>query len=417
MPGPYVPQGELESLGIGAETTFGVKATPTIWHAFTMFQPKTTTDAVARAPRLSLASPYPGTGGRTVGMTLDVEPDSDTFPQLLAYTMGAQTNPSTALYSSTLSGAITAGNTSCVVASALFVYVGETIVIGGTTPETVVVTSVQGTTLQFTPALSFNHANNQTVTATGGGGGAGGKLNIMSPGSPLPSFTLQLNRPTTGVVPTPSICTDYLGTCVDQLALSFAAKQGLRAKFSLVAKNDPTDATPTSPTMSSLNPYIYEQQNTYATIGGEVLGNGQSTASLLQWSITISNNLNKANFTYGNGNLVRSFPEQLRKVSGTMQLYFESNAQLLNFNAAIAGGALPPISALIPMVSIDLIPSGTNPFAIGIWMPKLFLKTLDIGDDTSKAVTQTYSFDAGESTPGANDTIEFYVIANSSSKY
>jgi len=415
MPGLFVPQGELETLGIGKETTFGTLATPTIWHCFKSFQPKTTVDAIARAPRASIAQPAPGTGGRSVSMTLDVEPDPDTFPQLLAYTLGSQTGPATTLYSSTLNGAVTAGNTSITVASSLFCYTGESISIGGTTPETVVISQVNGANIKLKTALANNHANNATVTATGGtgGGGGGGKLITMTMGSPLPSFSLEVARPG-------ATSTDYLGSCVDQLTLSCAAKQGLQAKFSLLAQNDVTQGSPTTAALSVLNPYIFEQQFTFAQMGGEVLGGG-TAASLLSFQLTINNNLNKNYWTFGSGNIVRSFPEQQRKVSGTVTLGFESSTQLTNFNSAQSGGNNTLYSMIIPLVATDLT-SVTNPMAMGIYMPKIFLQTMDIQDDTSKALQVTYSFSCGESdvaneATGPNDNITIYSINSASAQY
>src|ERR1700677_3804774 len=99
MPGIYSPQGELETLGIGKETTFGTFATPTMWHCFNTNQPSITTAAVKRAPRASLADPYPATGGREVSSSLDVETDADTFPQILAYALGKQAAPTTSIVS------------------------------------------------------------------------------------------------------------------------------------------------------------------------------------------------------------------------------------------------------------------------------------------------------------------------------
>src|ERR1700685_176158 len=102
MPGLLVPQGELETLGVGKETTFGQLATLSFWHCFSKFDPQISTNPVARAPRASLASPYPGTGGRSVSLSLDVETTVDTFPQWLAMTLGNQATPTTTLVNTTV---------------------------------------------------------------------------------------------------------------------------------------------------------------------------------------------------------------------------------------------------------------------------------------------------------------------------
>jgi hypothetical protein len=118
--------------------------------------------------------------------------------------------------------------------------------------------------------------------------------------------------------------------------------------------------------------------------------------------------------TFGSGNVVRSFPENVRSVSGTLTLGFESNAQLTNFNAAAAGGNLPSISALLPFQGTDVIgASGVN-YAFALYFPKLFLSQIAISDDTSKMITQTLSFTAAESVPSANDQVSAYCIGGNS---
>jgi hypothetical protein len=407
MPGQYSPQGELSAINITKETTFGTKPGSPTWfgHAYRTLGGKTTIDDIARAPRASLMEPIPGTGGRTWAGTLDVEATEDRIPQLLAYTLGGQVGPTTTVYSSTLTATVATGATTLPVASALFVYNGLILTVGA---ETVTVTGVNGLNITTTPTAT-NHTSGVSVSCVGSG--PNGKLIIMSPATPLPSFTMELVRVPSSSPGGPQ-STDYLGCCIDQLTMSCAMKQGLQTKFSLVAQNDLSFQTaPSSVTLSSLNPYIYEQQFNFATVGGEVLSQGNA-ATLLSWQITINNNLNKSNFGFGYGNLVRSFPEQQRKVSGQFTLLFESFTQLANFNAAQAGGNLPGISALIPLVGTDKINNtvGGLPWALGIWLPNLKLRTLDIGDDTSKAITQTYAWSAGESTPGANDTVQVYAV-------
>lgn len=412
MPGYYSPQGELEALNIAKESTFGVKPGSPTWfgHAFKTLGGKTTIDDIARSPRASLMEPVPGTGGRTWGGSLDVEPTEDRITQLLAYTLGGQTAPSQPLYSSTLTATATTGATTLNVASTLFVYKGQVLTL---TAGTVQCTGITGVGQIGCTATTGQSANGSAITVSGG---ASAKLIVMSPATPLPSFVMELVRVPTASPGGPQT-TDYLGCCVDQLTMSMAAKQGLTTKFAMIAQNDVSfNTSPSSVTLSALYPYIYEQQSTYAQIGGEVMSQG-TAATLLTWTLTINNNLNKNNFGYGYGNLVRSFPEQQRKVTGQMQLLFESQAQLTNFNAAQFGGNLPGISALIPIVGTDLIASTSSAYAIGVWLPNLKLRTLDIGDDTSKAITQTYAFSAGESTPGANDTVQFYCVGSFSAAF
>ena len=403
MPGLLVPQGELETFGVGKEVTFGTFQAPTIWHCFRKHDPKITTDAVTRAPRASLADPYPGTGGRLVTSSLDVECTVDTFPQWLAYTLGNQAAPTATLLSTTLAATMATGATTATLTSMIGVFVGMSLTIGS---DTLTVSGISAANaVSFSAGGAATHNNGVAVTSTM----TGAKMTKMTLGSPLPSFSYEVNRPS-------SICTDYLGGCVDQLQLSMAQKQGLTAKLSLLAKDAVTQNSPTSATLSALNPYIYEQQNTFAQMGGEVFGLS-TAASLLSVSLTINNNLMKNWYTFGTGNQVRSFPEQLRKVSGTMTLGFESATQLNNFNAARTGGNLPSVSVLLPIVGTDLIASGNCPYALTIYLPKVFLSTHSIADDTSKAITQTVAFTCAESVPGASDQMTVYSYNTNSAIY
>jgi hypothetical protein len=402
MPGLQAPQGELATIAISRESTFGVfPGSPSwIFHAFTQHNPTVSTSPVPRAPRGSIAAPIPGTGGRTVAMSLDVEPDEDTISQLLAFTLGAQTTPSATLFTSTLNGLLNSGATAAVLTSTNFIYAGQSLIIdvGGSHPETVTVTGITNTNaISFTPATAFSHASGATCTVTGTGGS---KMSTLKMVTPLPSFTMQVSRPG-------GTSTDYLGSCIDQLQLSLSNKGALKTKFSLSAQQVVNDASPVTPTMSVLNPYIAEQQFTAAQIGGEV-PSILSAASLEEWTLSINNNFNKSNFAIGAGNTVRSFLEQMRKVTGSMKLMFETNVQYNNCNAALNGGNLPPITMLLPLVGTDS--SGSAPYAVGIWLPNVFLSKSAIADDTSKPTELTVNFECGESTPGANDTTTVTIV-------
>lgn len=410
MPGLQAPLGQLETVMVAKEATYGAFSTSNpLWHCFSTAGPKITTAAIDRAPRKSLAKPYPGTGGRTVAISLDVETDEDTFPQWLAYTLGAQANPTATLFSSTLVGSVVSTATTAVLASTNFIFAGQilTIDVGGANPEPVTITGLSGiNTVTFTPALAHNHANGVVCSIVSG---SSARLIQMSLGTPLPSFSMQIARPG-------GTTTDYLGACVDQLTLSMAAgaNAALKAKLSLKAQQAVKDVSPVSPTMSALNPYISAQQNTYAQIGGEVAGY-LSAATLESWQLTINNNL-KENWGIGNGNLVRGFQEQQRAVSGTMTMQFESDAQRANFDAALNGGNLPPITILIPLVGTDSA-GVISPYGLGLWMPNVFLSSFALADDSAKPCQQTIAFSCAEVSPGSNDAISIASVGTASTKY
>jgi|SRR5579883_1803976 len=407
MPGLQAPLGQQEVIMCSKESTYGsFNSSNQVWHAFSTHGPKITTAAIERMPRQSLAKPYPGTGGRSVAMSLDVETDEDTFNQWLYFTLGAQTAPTATLFSSTLTANANTSATSCQLASTNLLMVGQSLTIdsGGSNPETVTVTGIIGiNTVSFTPALAHNHTTNATCIVTGGTA----RMSTFTMGTPLPSFSMQVVRPG-------GTTQDYLGSCVDSLTLSMAEGQALKAKLNLKAQQVVKDSSPLTPVMSILNPYIFAQQSTAAQIGGEVPGY-LSAATLKSWQLTINNNL-KENWGFGNGNIVRNFQEQLRAVTGTMTLLFETDTQRSNFDAALNGGNLPPITMLIPILGTDTA-SSASPYGFGLYMANVFLSSYALADDTSKPTQQTVAFNAAESSPGSNDPVSVTYISKKSGNF
>ncbi len=417
MPGLQAPLGNLETIMASKESTYGTLNTANpVYHAFSTHGPKISTAPIDRMPRQSYAKPYPGTGGRSVAMSLDVETDEDTFNQWLFFALCAQTAPTQTLFTTTLAGNIASNATTCqltsmaptttpgsLVASALFV--GSSLVIdsGGSHPETVTVTGVTAIdTITFTPATAYSHTSGATCKVTAANNGRA-TLFTMG-GDPMPSFSMQVYR--SGGVSGSS--TDYLGSCVDQLTISAAQGQAIKAKLSLKAQQGLPDASPLTPSMSVLNPFLFPQQSTAAQIGGEV-PSYLTAATLTAWQFSINRNL-KPNWGYGAGNTVRNFQEGLAAVQGSMTLLFESVAQQSNFNAALSGGNLPPITMLIPVVGTDAA-DGNSPYGFTIWCPNVFLSDFALADDTSKPCEQTATFRCGETLPGYNDAIAITYIS------
>ena len=433
---PYAVQGELESLGWGKEVTFGVPppSTVNIWHCFKTWGGKMTTMQVARAPRMSLADPYPGTGGRSGAGSLDVETDADTFPAVLAYTLGNQViTLASPYYTGTVqtTGGIKINDLGMTVSTnsvtgtlnlVTLLFPGMQLDVDtATNKETFTITTVGApdpvsgkivlTGYVGTPGTGFTkvHALGTVVTGT-----STHPLNVMTLGAPLPTFTQQVTRPGGGTVAA-GVCTDYLGCKIDSLALSYASKQGLQAKLALVFRDMLVDTATIIPAvLSNKNPYIFEQGFVPTYFTESLIGNN---ASMLAFNITINNNLLKDYFTGGTGNLVRSFPEQKRTLSGTMQMGFESQAALNAFNAAAAGGALPPTSLSIPLQNTDPIGASGVPWAVWLYFPKVFIGDWTAADDTSKTVTQTLTLTFAESVPGANDQMTAFCMVGQNTKY
>jgi hypothetical protein len=439
---PQSVSGELATCGWAKETIFGKRPTGfsgALYHAFKTFNGKMTTQAVGRAPRGSPWGSLPGTGGRSFSGQLDVETDPDTFPMVLAYTLGGQTfHAADPIYTGTLSGGGTiVGATSATLSSnsstaggisnrppLIFAGMQLTIDSGGAHPENVTVTDVTTGVNPFTGAnavvvsfyltsggvgtgLAFVHAASCLVVAAI----TTKALIMMKAQIGLPTFTQEINRPYNGG----NICTDYLGCKVDSLALSFAAKQGLTAKASIVAQDMQPQASPATAAVSPLNPYIFEQQLSNAVFCGEALSEIGSS-SLVSVSFTFNNNILKDNHVAGNGPLVWNFPEQLRSLTGSINLGFESLAEYNAAQAASAGGNLPPVSLYLPLGSTDFIIAGL-PYSISLYFPKIFLGDWTPNDDSSKTLTQTLSMTCGESTPGAGDNVIAYCVTGATAAY
>jgi hypothetical protein len=424
---PYSPQGELETLGWGKETTFASFVAPTVWHAFRSWSGVIATNQVARAPRGSLFVPVPAPGGRTGSGSLDVETTADTFPMVLAYTLGKQTLTTGAqLYTgNTATAAIAIGDKTFHITPQvapnlglpIFIFPGMSLDVDTAgNKETFVVTAVDtwfpaGAAKTLITGYVGSPGSGFTKTHSSGTGVVGTNshpLNTMGPGSPLPTFSQQINRPG-------SSCTDYLGCKIDSLALSWKPKQGLTAKASIVFADMVTDGSPTTAVLSAKNPYIMEQLFVKPNFFGNDFSNGINS-SLAGIDLTISNNLQKDNFVGGGGNKVYNFPEGIRTLSGSLSLGFESANELIASQAAAGGGPLPLGSLILPMQGIDPMSPG-DPIFIVLVLPKIFLPSWTAGDDTSKTLSQTIPIACGESTPGANDTITAYCPGVGTTKF
>jgi hypothetical protein len=425
---PYSPQGENGTLGWGKEAAgFGQFATPTIWHAFRSWDGPISIGQVARAPRGSKFMPIPGPGGVSGAGTLDVETTADTFPMVLAYTLGKQqiTTGST-IYAGTVAANAAIGDKVLKIsANSLFgpllIFPGMSLTVdsGGAHPETFVVTDVDtwfpggATHTNLTgyvgaPGSGFGFAHTTGAVVVGANTHPINVMNPNTPGNGLPTFTQQVNW--FGFA-----CLDYLGCKIDTLALSWKAKTGLTAKVGLAFKQMVVDNSPVAATLSAKNPYIMEQLFVTPNFYGNDMSNGLNS-SLTGIDLSINNNLQKDNFAAGAGNTVYNFPEGQGTLSGTLTCGAESLNELTAALAAAGGGPLNLGSLTLPIQGIDLL-SPSDPFFIVLVLPKLWIPKLSISGDTSKALSQSVPIVCGESTPGANDIITAYCVGTPTSKY
>ncbi|TAM92242.1 hypothetical protein EPN42_01425 [bacterium] len=414
------PVGEFTSLGIGKETTPGQAAVPTLFHTYTQFNPTPKNTAVARTgARKRLGQSYPGTGSFIDGATLDVEPTLDTLGQLLAFALGNQAAPSQTLVNTTVKTATTAGSNTVIAVSGgtgmVNIFVGcKLLVDTSTNMETVTVLSVTGTS--FTATTTKAHAQGVTIVNPTGGTAYSSLLKM---GTPLPSFTVEHAVYNQGAAGS-TFARDYVGCKVETLSLAMNNKGGLAPKFTLAAMSELIQASPATPSFSTLGIPTFENPQALAIYKAAVIGQS-GEVSVLNWDITLANNLNKDYFSYGAGRIVGSFPEQQRKVSAKMTLGFESNAQYQDFIGQANGGP----AATIPGVSLQLVVAGADmadptngfPYALWITLPNLFIPQLQTPGKSTGVLEQTIEFDAAESAPGAGDDITIQLLNTATTAY
>ncbi len=423
--GLIAPFGDLESLGIGKETTFGTFATPTTFYAFNQFDPKPQNVTVARtAARKHYGQARPATAGYEATATLDAEFDPDVIAQIIAYGFGGQSTPTLDIFASTLSAATTIGaNSFSVVTTAAmvndpgFLIPGQKVTIDtAANLETLTVQTVTPSDSVSTPSVfttttnaAFAHASGvaTVVTATNA------YLSTFSM-STLPSFSIELNRITDAV--------RYLGCMVDTMDFTATAKKGVDVKIGLVYQNEfvTTPGACTTPTYSTKLPLMFEHPANLSIMNGAVMGQfGQVTVQ--SFSIKVNNNLMKGYYSFGQGRQVQSFPQQLRTISGTVGLGFETDAAYLAFLGAATGPnpiTVPEVAVAFSAVGSDIIDTGTNtPFSFRFILPNNTIDTHAVANQSTKVLMQTFNLKAAESLAGANDDMKIAYIGSSSTVF
>lgn len=411
MPGPLtVPAGELESLGIAKETTFGTFVTPTLWHPFTTFDPKPKNNPVPRTgARKRYGQTFPATGSFQGSASLDVESDPDTLGQLLAFSMGNQSVPALLIINTTLSASTIIGATTFTVASLANIVPGMVLTFDTSANlETLTVASLasDGTvnTITTTTAATKAHASGVSVTLTS----TTAYLSTMKLGL-LPSFSAQLNRVTDAI--------DYTGCMVDSMALSMNAKAGLQPKFTLVYRAEAIDGAPAAPSFGTKQPFTFENPNNYQTWNGAIIGT-PGAVSTVSMSVNLNNNLFKDYFSGGAGRFVQAFPQQQRAVKGSVVLGFETNAAYKSFLGAATG----PNGVSIPSTSFGWVMCGSDladatlgvPYMVTVTLPKLYATGHSVNNKSTGYLEQTFDFDASESGNGNQDDLTISYVGTGS---
>ena len=402
----YVPIGERASLGIGKETTFGTPVTPTLFFPLEDFSPTPKNTAIPRTgARGQLSQVYPATGTYVGKLSLQVEPDPDTLPMLLAYALGTQTTPSLEVVNTTVTTLAVTAATTVDVADATNIVPGESITIGTNSP--IVVSSVSGTTVNLASGLTSQVSIGGAVTLTS----TTAYTSTAKLGTPLPTFTCQNNRVTDTVA--------YSGCKVDTFDLTLDPKKGLTAKFTLLNQTESKVGSPATPVYSALYPFLFETAGGSTTFNGSAIGVA-GTAAVLGWQIQGANTLDANYFSAANGRFPMSFPEQMRKFTGKATLGFENDvAQQAFWGGSSGPGTVIAATALnFFMVSTDLADATAGiPYSLNLKMSKVFIEAADVAQKPGAILQQAVTFQMSQSSAGADDDLVATWVNTASAVY
>lgn len=409
----YNAQGQRATLGTAKETAFGTFVAPTLWHAFEQMGLKVTDAPIAlTGARGNIDTAYPVAGGRSISGPVSLESTADTIGFWLAMGMGAQTTPSTAIVNTTLASATIVGATSFTLASGLNVFPGMKLTFDtSTNQEVLTIATVQGATVTTTAGAAKAHAQGVAVTCTATGAYLS-KLTL----APLPSFSMEINR--FGATPGSTLLADDFPGCkVESLAFAFA-KGMCKVTPTLKAQNMVKQTSPTTATLSTKNPFVFERQASPVLWNATVLGDALLTeSSVISVSATLGNNLTDE-YSLGYGPLCRQFLEGVRNTSGSIVLGFETSTAHDAFNAAISNGQKPSVQLTVPIQGTDLADSANGvPYAMTVVLPKIYLSSWDGGDKSSGPLQQTVAFTAHPSGAGTNDSVSVYLINANAAAY
>jgi hypothetical protein len=435
MPVPFapalgVPGGQNTAVGIGKETTAGVPASPTVYHAHTGFVAQEKNTAVPRpGARRQLTETYPATGPYVVTLSMSVETDPDAFMQLVAFAMGDQSSPTETLVSTELYSIAAMGATALKVKDIRPFYPGCNFTVVGNTES--VCLSIEpndgstpnpGGTVNVVTGLSAGAAANAGITATS----SSSYISTLIHGTPLPSFSLTIQRASESFGASFNDYVLYYGCKVNGMTLSMDPKGGLTAKFTIIAigainQEDALWPGGFSPSFSTLYPFQFTNTNSFSVFNGLWIGySGQMAVA--SWEIDVANNLLADYYSFGNGRTLLTIPEQQRKVTAKCTLGFESNEPYEYFWGA-AGATRP--QNVIPGIPIEFCARSSDLaddtldyyYSIDVTLINCFIETDDPDIKPTGTIMQPLSITTGASGAGANDNLEVTFINNNSSVY
>lgn len=170
--------------------------------------------------------------------------------------------------------------------------------------------------------------------------------------------------------------------------------------------------SPTSPSFSTLRGLVF------TTPGNAITMNGIAIDSSVQGvSLDIDVGLITDYPKLGSGRYRAQLPETVTKVTGSLDLAFETDTMLQGFWGAPGStgpqGDVLPAPLVITIDSVDMINTGI-PYSLTITIPMAKPKTAPITRKVGDYLKQTWQFEASESTNGAGDDAKF-VLENAAS--
>ncbi len=204
-------------------------------------------------------------------------------------------------------------------------------------------------------------------------------------------------------------CVDYLGCVIDTLKFSGAPGQKLGLDATIVAQQGVVQASPATPTFSTLFPLQAEatgSTTTYASTGIGVAGQ----VTVKSWDITLNNQVDKSWRTYGN-QYVQGFPLGMRKVNATLKLGFESATQYTDYLAQST------ITLQFVAASVSNADTATYPYLVTMNLPKCRIVGYSMPQKTSGGLEQTINYECYRDTGGGNDDLYIQLQNTASAVY
>lgn len=401
------PSGELTSIGIAKETTFGTAVSPSQFLICSDVNVNGVNEFLERpGSRKRIGRTKPSTGMYSIKGSLSHECDPDNTGSLLALTLGTENtaanaaNPTAAAVTTTLTVGTPVGFVLAIPAAMTNITRGQSLTIDTAgNAETVVVQQVTAT--GFYAYFTKVHAS---AVAISNAAVVLGYDHTFTLGSPRSSFTLQLNRIIDAV--------NYFGCKSSQLSIKVSEKSIIEAVLTVEGQSEAFVGSPTTPSYSTLFPFRFESPTNTAKINGVA-----SDATIMGWNVDINTGLTVDFPSFGNGRLRAQMPETVTKVTGGLDLAFETETAMQAFWGI--SGATGPQSVVLPsaldfkLVSSDMVNTAVT-YALEIIMGTVMITGNPINVQPAGYLKQSAKFECYESINGAADDVKM-ILTNGNS--